>query len=92
MNEIVEIALPAVLTIQSGTHIPRELRLNHLVRAKRYGFERVESHALGLPESRQQLSRLWLPQRSRTGRILEGKTRDRAQELVEILHQRGLLP
>jgi electron transfer flavoprotein beta subunit len=91
VSELVELALPAVLTIESGTHIPRYPKLSYLLRAKKYPFERIEGRELAVPESRQELIRLSSAQRSRAGRILEGGTRDRVQELVAILDQRGLL-
>lgn len=91
VSEWVELALPAVLTIETGTHIPRYPNLSYLLRAKKYPFERIEGRDLGLPESRQELTRLSSAQRSRAGRVLEGGTRDRVQALVAMLDQRGLL-
>jgi electron transfer flavoprotein beta subunit len=91
VSELVELALPAVLTIETGTHIPRYPNLSYLLRAKKYPFERVEGRDLGLPESRLELTRLSSAQRSRAGRILDGGTRDRVQELVAILDRRGFL-
>jgi len=92
VDEVVEVTLPAVLTIQTGTHVPRNAKLPRLLRAKNYPFERVEGRDLRLPDNRQEFMHLSEPQKKREGRILQGGTRQRAQELVEILEKRGFLP
>lgn len=91
LSELVELALPAVLTIQSGLVLPRYPKYSNVLRGKRYRFEQIEGRDLGPPESRQELIRLFSPARTRDGRILEGGTRERVLELAAILDKRGLL-
>jgi electron transfer flavoprotein beta subunit len=89
--ESFELSLPAVLTIQSGINVPRYPALSNKLRAMKYPFEQIDGSALGPSVNRQEWVSLSRPQRSRSGRILEGSVRGKAQELVNILRKRVVL-
>ncbi|NQU65797.1 MAG: electron transfer flavoprotein subunit beta/FixA family protein, partial [SAR324 cluster bacterium] len=50
-RDILELKLPAVLTIQSGINLPRYPSLSNVMRAKRAKLEIIESDSLGLNET-----------------------------------------
>jgi electron transfer flavoprotein beta subunit len=83
--------LPALLTIQSGGHKPRYPSLSHVLRARKQALEII--HTATLPEDapRQTLVRLALPERVRSGRVLNGPPEEKAGRLTRILVEKGLL-
>ena len=85
-----DVALPAVLTIQSGINQPRYPALSKLLKAKSRPPELIESDSLVSLRSRQTLERLALPQKKRDGVVLEGNTREKADRLWRILEEKGL--
>jgi electron transfer flavoprotein beta subunit len=92
LSEAFELLLPAVLTIQSGINVPRYPKLSCMLRAKKYPFEQIDERATSAPVTRQEILRLYDPQRSRFGRMLNGSVEDKARELVKVLRKRAILP
>jgi electron transfer flavoprotein beta subunit len=91
MEEALELALPAVLTIQTGVDQPRYPRLSGMLKAKKYPIELVESRAGESAPRWQRIVRLSRPRRARAGRILQGTPEEKAEQLLQELRQRGLL-
>lgn len=90
-RELVEIGLPAVLTIQSGINRPRYPSLSNLLRANRQALEIVEPQP-ALPAFPAVTTwRPAYPQKSRAGVMLTAGRTENAARLVEILRQRALL-
>lgn len=90
-REKLELKLPAVLTIQSGTNIPRYPALSKLLKANKQKLEIIESTALSQPATAEEIIRVAYPQKSRAGTVLEGSQQDKARELLRILREKALL-
>lgn len=90
-RDIVELDLPAVLTIQSGIHTPRYPSLSNLLRAGRKPPQRIETAPWAMPQTKQSVILMNHPQRHRHGRLLGGSPEQKAAELLAIFRDRGLL-
>jgi electron transfer flavoprotein beta subunit len=91
IREVVEIALPALLTIQSGINRPRYPSLSNILRAKGQRLESMDADTLSEPPKRQTAARYAVPGKSRAATVLEGTSGDKAKQLVHILAERHLL-
>ncbi|GBC59210.1 electron transfer flavoprotein subunit beta [Desulfonema ishimotonii] len=91
-REMLEIRLPALLTLQTGINRPRYPALSHLLRAARQGMETVEAGSPGVPLSRQRVIRTDIPAKQRQGRILKGTPEQKADTLLTIFREKGLIP
>lgn len=89
-QEVLEIGLPALLTIQSGIHTPRYPALSKLLRANKYPLEVLADETRANPTRRQQTIGVRLPERMRTGVMIEGTVASKARQLVSLLHAKGL--
>lgn len=86
----VRIALPAVLTIQTGINEPRYPSLKGIMAAKRKEIVRRDPEELGfatLPPARVESLGLTVPPPRERARIIEGSPEEAAAELVRILRQ-----
>lgn len=90
-RNLLELSLPAVLTVQSGINRPRYPSLSNLLRANRLSIEKTDTASFPMPEPRQAVVRTGWPQKTRTGRILGGTQAEKADELVRICSERGFL-
>ena len=79
--EVVEFALPAVLTAEKGLNVPRYPALKGIMAAKKKPIE-VKPAALG--ETRLAIAALTLPPERKAGRIV-GEGPDAVSELVRLL-------
>jgi electron transfer flavoprotein beta subunit len=88
-RELLEIGLPAVLTVQSGINTPRYPSLSHLLRAREVGLECIET---GSPEGgSQKVLGLGYPKQARRGLVIEGRPEEKASRLLQILSSKALL-
>jgi electron transfer flavoprotein beta subunit len=90
-RDTLELTLPAVLTIQSGSNIPRYPSLSNLLRANKQKLEIIESATLSQPETGEEIVRVTYPEKSRAGTVLEGTGQDKAMALLHILRERALM-
>ena len=90
-RDTLELDLPAVLTIQSGNHIPRYPVLSKLLKANKQKLEIIESNSMPQPETGEDIIRVDYPQKSRAGAVLEGSQQDKAKALIKILREKALL-
>ena len=90
-RDVVELDLPAVLTIQSGVHTPRYPSLSNLLRAGRQPPRSIQTDPQALPVPRQSVVRMDYPRRTRHGRMLGGSPEQKAAELLALFRDRGLL-
>ena len=88
--EVLEIRLPALVTIQSGSHAPRYPALSKLLRANQYPLEILPKGSMALPEEKQRIRAINPPQRIRQGHRLEGTPEIKAQKLAAMLRARGV--
>ena len=83
------LAMPAVLTIQSGINQLRYATLKGIMAAKKKEIRELNSTALGLTEADlrpgQQIEKVYLPEKTKRTEILEGKPSEVAAKLIEKL-------
>jgi electron transfer flavoprotein beta subunit len=91
LREILEMSLPAVLTIQSGINKPRYPTLSNMFRAKKQTLETIDLSNQPTSGLRQELIRLRSPEKTRQGLLLEGTQKEKARQLIEILQAKALL-
>lgn len=81
-SEIVEGALPAVITAQKGLNEPRYASLKGIMAAKKKTIEELDAPAV---TAAAQVSALALPPERPAGRLLEGDASQQAQALLQAL-------
>ncbi len=82
----VEMPMPALLTIQSGINKLRYSTLMGIKKARSKEIKPLTAAVLGVePSAAVQLEKLYVPQRSKQTRMIEGDARKQAAELVEVL-------
>lgn len=82
----VDLPLPAVLTIQSGISKLRYATLMGIKKAKTKEVRKVSAASLGVAAAPLlAIEKLYVPQRSKQTRMLEGSPREQAAQLVEVL-------
>jgi len=79
----VELAAPAVLTIQSGINQLRYATLKGIMAAKKKEIRVVPAPAVAAP--RQRIVAVYLPEKSKQTKMIGGAAADAAKELVKIL-------
>lgn len=91
-REVMELQLPAVLTIQSGINSPRYPSLSNLLRANRAPNEKIQAGDLAQGPFPEIVDRVEYPQKKISGEILEGTQEQKAAQLVRLLREKALLP
>ena len=91
LRDMLELSLPAVLTIQSGINQPRYPSLSNLLRAKKEKLETIDSESLAPPDPRQKLTRLSYPEKTRSGDFLQGSQQEKAETLLQILREKAFI-
>ena len=85
----VEMPLPAVLTIQSGINKPRYASLPGIMKAKNKPIRKMGAEDLGLSadqlKPRQNIIRLYVPERTAKTVFLQGSTREVVTQLIDKL-------
>lgn len=89
-QEVLEIDLPALLTIQSGNCQPRYPALSKLLRANTYPLEVFSEETLAPADARQRVVAVSLPEQRRDGIRLEGSSENKAHQLAAMLRSKGL--
>ena len=96
LDEVVELTLPAVLTIQTGINEPRYVSIMGVRKASRKEIETSGLNELGLAESEAgesgsgtKIERLFLPPVTKEAEILQGSTDEVATKLAQILKDKG---
>lgn len=90
-RQLVELVLPALLTMQSSTNRPRYPSLSNIIRANSQGLEVITVESSEDAVSCEKLLSLSSPQKNRSVIFLEGSSKDKARELLSILRKRSLL-
>jgi len=90
--EVLEVALPAVVTVERGINEPRYPSLPGIMKAKRTPIAVKTAAGLGLDASGAGASRVELvglvpPPKRQAGRVLEGEPAEVVKELVRVLHE-----
>lgn len=94
MNEIIRLALPAVIEVQAGINKPRYASLKGIMQAKRKPLDSVSAADLGIDAgqlgaagSRLEVVSVGFPEAGEGAQILEGDPADAARALVEKLQK-----
>lgn len=90
-RDCLELSFPAVLAIQSGINRPRYPSLTNVLRAKGVEIPAIEASRLADGPAAGEPPRYRLPDASKKGIVLEGATREKAERLLEILHEKSLM-
>jgi len=92
--ELVEVQLPAVLTIQTGSQTPRNTTLRGVMQARKKeiralsrGDLGLRSEELGMWGSRIETLKLLIPERKKNTVMLKGPTNELISELIQIIHK-----
>lgn len=90
-HEKAVLSLPALLTIQSGINIPRYPALSNVLRSKSQKLEVIKAGSLNKKGAREQLLSHKFFEKSGHGIILEGTPEEKADKLLDILHEKSLV-
>jgi len=87
--EVIEVALPVLLTAQQGLNDPRYPSLPNIMKAKKKPLQQLTTADLLLDQAdikaKTMTSDLSLPQKKQAGRILAGDIKDQVNELIQLL-------
>lgn len=81
----IEMPLPAVLTIQSGINQLRYATLKGIMAAKRKELKAIPAPAAS--PARQRIVSIYVPEKTKATRIIDGTTAEAAAELVRVLRE-----
>ena len=87
-RQVVELPLPAVLTLQSGINRPRYPSLSNKLRARKQKLKEIDSAAGYRDRQCRELVRVTLPPPSKSGIFLEGTLEEKAEALIQIIHEK----
>jgi len=87
-RQVVELPLPAVLTVQSGINRPRYPSLSNKLRARKQELREIDSVGMSPVPNCEERVRVCLPPPSKTGVFLEGSLEEKAEALVQIIHEK----
>jgi len=91
VRAIIEMPLPALLTIQSGINEPRYPSLSNLLRANKSQIHEISADDRPPATSLCRTIGYAYPEKKREGRILEGTAQEKAEGLLGILREKSLI-
>ena len=83
--------MPAVLSIQPGINLPRYPSFSKVMRARSYPQELIKAEDLIIPEPRESCRGVRIPEAASQRVFIEGFPREKAHQLIKILHEKSLL-
>ena len=93
MEELSRIALPAVLSIQTGINEPRYVSIMGIRKANKKELEVVGLDDLNLPEEdlapRTMVEEIFLPPETEGAEMLEGDASTVAERILQIIKEKG---
>ena len=90
-RELVQLTMPAVLTIQPGINFPRYPSFSKVMRARAYAQELIRAEDLVIEKPREFCRRVRISEPVSQGVFIEGSPREKAQKLIRILHEKSFL-
>jgi len=90
-REVVQLKLPAVLTIQPGINFPRYPSFSKVMRARIYAQELIRAEDLVIEKPREVCRKVRIPEPVSQGVVIEGSSREKAQKLIRVLHEKSFL-
>jgi len=91
VREIIDIGLPALLTIQSGINEPRYPSLSNMLRANKSLINVISADSLQMAPPNCRTAGYAYPEKKRDGLILEGTPPEKAEKLLRILKEKALI-
>ncbi|MCP4344781.1 MAG: electron transfer flavoprotein subunit beta/FixA family protein [Desulfobacterales bacterium] len=91
IRQKVRLSLPAVLTVQSGINRPRYPSLSNILRSRKQELQIIPAKELSEQCSDTMLQSVSLPPRSDNLQFIEGSLEEKAEKLLNILHEKSLL-
>ena len=98
LEEVLEVKLPALLTIQTGINKPRYASIMSIRRAKRKEIPVLDLKSINLTEgevgekgSWVVIDELFIPMRKKKGEILSGDLDQVVSKIVKVMRERGVL-
>jgi len=88
---LIEMDLPALVTIQTGINIPRYPSLSNMLRANQTGIGHLSADALAAGNKKYTICGYAAPDKKRDGRVIEGTPKEKAEKLIRMLQQKSLL-
>ena len=88
---LIELDLPALVTIQTGINIPRYPSLSNMLRANKTGVSEIAMNSLQTGEKRYSVASYAPPEKKRAGQVIEGTADEKAKKLIHMLKQKSLL-
>lgn len=89
-SEVIETALPLLVTAQQGLNEPRYPSLPGIMKAKKKPLDRLDLDDLDLDEddveAKTKTIELFLPPKKEAGKVLQGELTEQVKELVNLLH------
>ncbi|MBF0509164.1 MAG: electron transfer flavoprotein subunit beta/FixA family protein [Deltaproteobacteria bacterium] len=96
MEEVLKIALPALLSIQTGINDPRYVSIMGIRKVRTKTIETMDAEDLDLTEAQTgesgswtRLTRMYLPVAEKTAEIISGRPEEAAARLAEIIKNNG---
>lgn len=90
-SEIIEAALPLLVTAQQGLNEPRYPSLPGIMKAKKKPLERLVADEIGINaediQAKTEILDQYLPPKKEAGKVLSGELVDQVRELVQLLRQ-----
>jgi electron transfer flavoprotein beta subunit len=91
LRDVLELALPALLTVQTGINKPRYPSLSNLLRAKEQKAFVIDLETLPSVEEREEVLSSHYPGKSRIGMVLEGDQWKKASQLLQLFEKKAFI-
>ncbi len=89
--ENIEVALPCLVTIQTGLNLPRYPSLSNVMRARSLQITTINSEDLKKTQSCVEILSIEYPPVSSKGTILTGSIEEKAVKLLNLFHEKALI-
>ena len=88
---LIELDLPALITIQTGINIPRYPSLSNMLRANKTGVSEIAMDSLDLGDKSYKVADYAPPEKKPACRVIDGTPEEKAKKLIHMLKQKSLL-
>jgi electron transfer flavoprotein beta subunit len=89
--ENIEVALPCLVTIQTGINLPRYPSLSNVMRARSINIITINSEDFNKHQSCDEILSVEYPPVLLKGTIITGSSEEKATKLLDILHEKALI-
>ncbi|MCL1864601.1 MAG: electron transfer flavoprotein subunit beta/FixA family protein [Spirochaetes bacterium] len=91
VTEHIDMTLPCLITVQSGVNRPRYPSLSNVMAARAMSLITIDCDALKSIDHSKETISLEYPVVSSKGIVIDGNTEEKAEKLLNILHEKGIL-